>query len=42
MHTVAQDNAEAIPQFIKDAKAQGYTFGSLDDLVLEYEKISPY
>ena len=42
MHTVAQDNAEALPQFIKDAKAQGYTFGSLDDLVLEYENISPY
>ncbi|MFF5996690.1 polysaccharide deacetylase family protein [Lysinibacillus sp. KU-BSD001] len=32
MHTVAEDNADAIPKFIKDAKAQGYTFGSLDDL----------
>lgn len=32
MHTVAEDNAEALPKFIKDAKAQGYTFGSLDDL----------
>ena len=42
MHTVAQDNAEALPKFIKDAKAQGYTFGSLDDLVMESENIMPY
>lgn len=40
MHTVAQDNAEAIPTFIRDAKKQGYTFASLDDLVLEYEGIT--
>lgn len=39
MHTVAQDNAEALPAFIKDAKEAGYTFRSLDDLVLEYEGI---
>lgn len=37
MHTVAQDNAEALPRFIADAKRKGYTFKSLDDLVLEYE-----
>lgn len=37
MHTVAQDNAEALPKFIKDAKAMGYTFASLDDLVKEME-----
>lgn len=37
MHTVAQDNAEALPAFIADAKKQGYVFKSLDDLVLEYE-----
>ncbi|MFJ5566704.1 polysaccharide deacetylase family protein [Lysinibacillus xylanilyticus] len=37
MHTVAQDNAEALPRFIAEAKKQGYTFLSLDDLVLEYE-----
>lgn len=37
MHTVAQDNAEALPMFIAEAKKQGYTFLSLDDLVLEYE-----
>ncbi|MEG0258530.1 MAG: polysaccharide deacetylase family protein [Lysinibacillus sp.] len=39
MHTVAQDNAEALPRFITDAKAKGYTFKSIDDLVLEYENI---
>ncbi|MEO4055453.1 polysaccharide deacetylase family protein [Solibacillus sp. CAU 1738] len=39
MHTVAQDNAEALPKFIKDAKAAGYTFASLDDLVLEFEGV---
>ncbi|GLC90306.1 polysaccharide deacetylase family protein [Lysinibacillus piscis] len=37
MHTVAQDNAEALPLFIAEAKKQGYTFLSLDELVLEYE-----
>ena len=43
MHTVAQDNAEALPKFIEDAKAAGYTFASLDDLVLEYEgTLAPY
>ncbi len=36
MHTVAKHNAEGIPRFIQDAKKQGYTFGSLDDLVLDY------
>lgn len=40
MHTVAQDNAEALPKFIQDAKAQGYTFSSLDDLVMEYEGVN--
>lgn len=37
MHTVARHNAEALPQFIQEAKKQGYTFASLDDLVLQYE-----
>lgn len=32
MHTVAKDNAEALPLFIKEAKSLGYTFGSLEDL----------
>lgn len=41
MHTVSPDNAEALPSFIQDAKKEGYTFKSLDDLVMEYEKIFP-
>lgn len=32
MHTVAKDNAEALPMFIKEAKKQGYSFGSIEDL----------
>lgn len=32
MHTVAQDNAEALPLFIEYAKEKGYKFGNLDDL----------
>lgn len=35
MHTVAKHNAEALPKFIEEAKKEGYSFGSLDDLVLE-------
>lgn len=41
MHTVSPDNAEALPDFIRDAKKLGYEFRSLDDLVLEYENVSP-
>lgn len=41
MHTVSPDNAEALPDFIKDAKKDGYTFKTLDDLVMEYEDINP-
>jgi len=40
MHTVSPDNAEALPDFIRDAKKEGYTFKSLDDLVMEYENIN--
>lgn len=36
MHTVAKHNADALPDFIQEAKKQGYTFGSLDDLVMDY------
>lgn len=39
MHTVSPDNAEALPSFIQDAKKEGYTFKSLDELVMEYENI---
>lgn len=33
MHTVAKHNADALPDFIKEAKRQGYRFGTLDELV---------
>lgn len=36
MHTVAEHNADALPDFIKEAKRQGYTFGTLDELVFDY------
>lgn len=41
MHTVSPDNAEALPDFIRDAKKQGYTFKTLDDLVTESEGLFP-
>lgn len=34
LHTVNEDNALALSHLIKDLKAQGYTFKSLDDLVI--------
>ncbi|MBF0706997.1 delta-lactam-biosynthetic de-N-acetylase [Alkalihalobacillus hwajinpoensis] len=34
LHTVSKDNAEALQKVIKDLKKDGYTFKSLDDLVL--------
>lgn len=40
MHTVSPDNAQALPSFIQDAKKAGYTFQTLDDLVLEYENVN--
>lgn len=41
MHTVSSDNAEALPDFIRDARKKGYTFKSLDELVQETEGIFP-
>lgn len=35
LHAVSSDNAEALEQIIKDLKEQGYTFKSLDDLVIK-------
>ncbi|WP_217589812.1 delta-lactam-biosynthetic de-N-acetylase [Lentibacillus saliphilus] len=35
LHAVSSDNAEALSQIIQDLKAEGYTFKSLDDLVLK-------
>jgi len=39
MHTVSPDNAQALLDFIRDAKKEGYVFLTLDDLVMEYENI---
>lgn len=36
MHTVARHNAEGLPKFIQEAKKQGYTFESLDNLLLDH------
>lgn len=33
LHAVSKDNADALESIINDAKAQGYTFKSLDDLL---------
>lgn len=35
LHTVSKDNAEALEALIKELRAQGYTFKSLDELVLK-------
>lgn len=35
LHTVSSDNAAALSRVIKDLKKQGYTFKSLDDLVVK-------
>lgn len=35
LHTVSQDNAEALEYLIDDLRKQGYTFKSLDDLMLK-------
>src|SRR5699024_3910272 len=37
LHTVSSDNAEALEKVIKELKEQGYTFKSLDHLVLKNE-----
>jgi peptidoglycan-N-acetylmuramic acid deacetylase len=34
LHSVSKDNAKALPMVIHDLKKQGYTFKSLDDLIL--------
>jgi peptidoglycan-N-acetylmuramic acid deacetylase len=33
LHAVSKDNTEALDRILKDIKAQGYTFRSMDDLV---------
>lgn len=41
LHTVSKDNADALEKVIKDLKKQGYTFKSLDDLMLDNAMESP-
>ncbi|MDQ0287621.1 peptidoglycan-N-acetylmuramic acid deacetylase [Desulfofundulus luciae] len=35
LHAVSRDNTEALDRILKDARAQGYTFKTLDDLVVK-------
>lgn len=35
LHTVSKDNADALEKIIKDLKEKGYTFKSLDDLMMK-------
>ena len=37
IHSVSKDNADALERIIVDAKKQGYTFKSIDDLMVEQE-----
>ncbi len=39
LHTVSADNVAALPEFIRDAKAKGYRFSSLESLVNTESKI---
>lgn len=41
MHTVSSDNAEALPDFIRDARKQGYRFESLNHVVQQAENLMP-
>ncbi|MGX2958405.1 delta-lactam-biosynthetic de-N-acetylase [Peribacillus sp. JNUCC 23] len=41
LHTVSKDNAEALDSIITDLKKQGYTFKSLDDLMIEQQLKNP-
>ena len=40
LHAVSKDNANALGQVIKDAKAQGYHFGTPDELVAYSKKVA--
>ena len=41
LHTVSKDNAEALAALIKELRTQGYTFKSLDDLVIKDQLLFP-
>lgn len=42
MHTVSKDNAEAMDAIITDLHKRGYTFRSLDDLMMDRSGFNPY
>lgn len=42
LHTVSKDNADALQKAIRDLKAKGYEFKTLDDLMLEKEGKPPF
>ncbi|MGE6258049.1 delta-lactam-biosynthetic de-N-acetylase [Heyndrickxia sporothermodurans] len=41
LHTVSKDNADALEKVIKDLKAKGYTFKSLDDFMIKEKGKKP-
>ncbi|MBM7693640.1 peptidoglycan-N-acetylmuramic acid deacetylase [Peribacillus deserti] len=41
LHTISKDNADALESIIVDLKKQGYTFKSLDDLMISQELKDP-
>nr|WP_246026094.1 delta-lactam-biosynthetic de-N-acetylase [Peribacillus cavernae] len=41
LHTVSKDNADALDSIITDLKKQGYTFKSLDDLMIQQQLPDP-
>jgi peptidoglycan-N-acetylmuramic acid deacetylase len=42
LHTVSKDNADALAKAIDDLRKQGYTFKSLDDLMVEKMNLHPW
>jgi peptidoglycan-N-acetylmuramic acid deacetylase len=42
LHTVSKDNADALAKVIDDLRKQGYTFKSLDDLMVEKMNLHPW
>lgn len=42
LHSISKDNADALQRVIIDAKKEGYTFKSLDDLVMSQSTPKPF
>jgi peptidoglycan-N-acetylmuramic acid deacetylase len=42
LHSVSKDNADALAKVIDDLRKQGYTFKSLDDLMIEKMDLHPW